>query len=221
MLKYEVNKLRCHKLADRLLKALNEREKCLMKGECIVSAVFLDPRFKMYLNQEKCTMARVHIISAYKRLCSIPNHEIQNIIRQTYVPEPLSDTDMSDQPFEKMLEARFGRCGGDESQLTHSERFERELHDYDVTHRSRLPVKAKILDFWKEIGPKFPLLKYVSTVILAAPATQVSVERCFSTLKYVLSDLRTSLSEQKLEDILLIKINHNFENKEKKIEKKT
>lgn len=52
-----------------------------------------------------------------------------------------------------------------------------------------------------------PELYSVAMVILAIPSTQVTVERAFSALAIVLSDLRTGLGEDTLANILLIKLN--------------
>ena len=44
-------------------------------------------------------------------------------------------------------------------------------------------------------------------IVFPVPATQVTVERAFSTLKFVLSDKRANIEDMLLEDILLINLN--------------
>jgi hypothetical protein len=61
----------------------------------------------------------------------------------------------------------------------------------------KIPWKDNILDYWKNVGRDkgnelFPLYK-LATICLSVSATQVSVERCFSTLNYILSELRANL----------------------------
>ncbi len=56
-----------------------------------------------------------------------------------------------------------------------------------------------------------PQFFQLSEVILAVPATQVSVERGFSSLKLILSPLRTNLDPKLSEDILLVRCNKLFE----------
>lgn len=51
--------------------------------------------------------------------------------------------------------------------------------------------------------------------VLSVPATQVSVERLFSGLKFILSPLRTNINEHILENQLLVRANRIFCNKEK------
>lgn len=52
-------------------------------------------------------------------------------------------------------------------------------------------------------------------IVLSVPATQVSVERLFSGLKYILFLLRTNINENILEDQLLVRANRIFSCKDK------
>lgn len=47
----------------------------------------------------------------------------------------------------------------------------------------------------------------LAKVVFAVPATQVGVERLFSSLKFVLSNLRYNLNENIVDDILVIRNN--------------
>lgn len=75
----------------------------------------------------------------------------------------------------------------------------------------RLAISEEILKYWmaQRNGP-WHRLSAVADVIFSAPSTQVSVERCFSTFRFILNDQRTRLSDQNLENILLLKSNTNF-----------
>lgn len=53
-------------------------------------------------------------------------------------------------------------------------------------------------------------------VVLSVPATQVSVERLFSGLKFILSSLRTNNNKNILENQLLVRSNKIFCRKEKR-----
>lgn len=76
---------------------------------------------------------------------------------------------------------------------------------------NRLEIKKSILEFWEENRNTYPYTIYqIAMVVLGAPATQVSVERSFSGLKFILRDNRGNLSKKMLEDILLIRGNFNL-----------
>ena len=66
----------------------------------------------------------------------------------------------------------------------------------------RLGKNKNILQYWEQFKESKWGLYKLSQVVLAVQATQVNVERAFSGLKYILSPLRTNMSEQLLEDHL-------------------
>ena len=68
-----------------------------------------------------------------------------------------------------------------------------------------------ILKYWQQKKFESPLLFSISEICLALPVTQVSCERSFSGLKYLLFDLCSNLNPAVLEDILLIRANAKFE----------
>lgn len=69
---------------------------------------------------------------------------------------------------------------------------------------------ANVLHYWDGIGSHDKQMWGLANVVFGAAPTQVSVERTFSTLRWVLSDLRKILGEARLEEILLLKLNNNF-----------
>jgi len=70
----------------------------------------------------------------------------------------------------------------------------------------RLGSKTDILSFWKNNATD-SILRDVAYTILSVPGTQVSVEQLFSQLKFILSDLRWSLSPENLQNILIVRCN--------------
>lgn len=72
----------------------------------------------------------------------------------------------------------------------------------------RIPIDGNVLEFWASSNSK---LAAIAMVVLAIPSTQVTVERLFSSLKYIFSEQRNRLSPLVLESILLIRANGIFE----------
>jgi len=58
-----------------------------------------------------------------------------------------------------------------------------------------------------------PELSQLAKVVFSAPATQVSVERLFSGLKFILSPYRSNIFSKNLENQLLVRTNRLFDNK--------
>lgn len=70
--------------------------------------------------------------------------------------------------------------------------------------------KRNIISFWMSKKSTYPSLFEIAMVVYGTPATQNSVERLFSAVKFILNDNRLSLSADKLENILLLRCNSNM-----------
>lgn len=81
-----------------------------------------------------------------------------------------------------------------------------EIENFDVVFE-RLPLNSDIKKFYHELQFKSPQLSKLAQVVLATPATQVSVERSFSALNFILNEKRTSLSSQNINSLLTVKLN--------------
>jgi len=55
-----------------------------------------------------------------------------------------------------------------------------------------------------------PVIRSLNNIIFAIPATQVTVERLFSHLHYIFSDLRCSIASKILDDILICRLNKEY-----------
>lgn len=95
--------------------------------------------------------------------------------------------------------------GGSSSFKGESSSFHKQLRQLEAEPRQ--PFSYDPWNHWKARKSTHPELYELAMVILAAPSTQVSVERAFSALALVLSDLRTGLSDDTLQNILMIKLN--------------
>lgn len=73
-----------------------------------------------------------------------------------------------------------------------------------------LPSKSSILEYWQQKKMTDPYLYNLAKVVLATPPTSVSVERLFSSLKFVLNNLRMSLNDLIIDDVLVVRNNHLF-----------
>lgn len=74
----------------------------------------------------------------------------------------------------------------------------------------RLNADNNVLEFWKSKQNSDRQLYELSNIILAVPATQVSVERAFSGVGLILTARRTQLGEKTLADIMLVKLNSSL-----------
>lgn len=67
-----------------------------------------------------------------------------------------------------------------------------------------------ISQYWIVKGANYPTLSKLAQIVNVVPATQASVVRNFSILKWMLADKRNQLSSNNLESILIVKLNTNY-----------
>lgn len=79
--------------------------------------------------------------------------------------------------------------------------------EIDNYNPKSIDVDKDIMLYWEETKYMYPFLYQLAKVVHSVPATQVSVERSFSALKLILTDLRCNLSSESLKKILFVKLN--------------
>ncbi|XP_062556377.1 uncharacterized protein LOC134221205 [Armigeres subalbatus] len=192
-----------NRFARPLIDALNQRLVSLKDNMIFKASLYLDPRFT-YMNSTFFTPdekeeVQNYIMCVWKRIEKLRSKEDSATTVQTqslntsndidnYLTEMFGGSssymDISQDPSSKIRQ-----------QLKMLEVEPRKLHDYDTWSH------------WLLKKSTHPELTIVALAILATPSNQVSVERAFSALGLVLSDLRTGLADETLEDILLLKLN--------------
>lgn len=129
-------------------------------------------------------------------------------------PQDDTTTDEDKNDFDKFFEESFL---SESSPNVLSDQFLLEK----IIKISLQPRQIFIIDpfeYYEQFRNKDPLLFELATTVLAAPATQVSVERAFSALKILITPQRTNLKKKTIEDVLLVSLNRemiscvNFEN---------
>jgi hypothetical protein len=75
---------------------------------------------------------------------------------------------------------------------------------------NRVDKDTNVLQYWLGRKSSNPVLFQLSQIVLSVPATQVSVERLFSSLKFILSSQRSQMSEELLNNVLIIRANKLF-----------
>lgn len=70
-----------------------------------------------------------------------------------------------------------------------------------------IDINLNIMSYWEDKKFTHPYLYKLANVINSVPAIQVSVERCFSALKLILTDLRSNISADSLQKLLFLKLN--------------
>lgn len=87
-----------------------------------------------------------------------------------------------------------------------------EDDDYEIlktirNYTDKKPLETDVIQYWYNKRFACPILYKLACIVHAVPASQVSVERCFSTLRFILSDYRTRMGENTLEKLMLVMLN--------------
>jgi len=183
-----------------LLNNLKIRENLLFDSDAIITSIFLDPRYKTMLTTPQIDKARIHVLHTYHTIKKIYSTANEPTLDFKETMTPLEDDDevevLLKQNDKKLkLDLNFSSCS--------------ILEQFDSYRRKpRINKKGCIFKFWEEMKVDYPELYTVTVNIIAVPTTQVSVERAFSALKFILSPNRANLSEKMLEDILYLRLNN-------------
>ena len=73
--------------------------------------------------------------------------------------------------------------------------------DLELDHKN-----FNILEYWFSQRLKHPELYELAKVVFSSPVTQVSVERLFSNVAYILNHLRSRMTEMLLNDTILVRM---------------
>lgn len=197
-------------LAGTLVEKIFDRKKVLMANPALISAVYLDPRYKFELTETEVDIAKCFLSNLYKKITQTETKQVtqncqpdQDDLFEQYlarscsnipVYEPDSGTSNSNLTREKLM---------------HHDEFLIFLDKYDE-NPVRLKYKYSILQYWEENKHESPELYKLACILNAIAPTEVSVERAFSTLRFILTHTRTNLLPDMLQNILLINLNKDM-----------
>lgn len=93
------------------------------------------------------------------------------------------------------------------TQIREEEDIEMLLETFDTPTVSS---KTDVIQFWEAEKENNEILYKLAMIVFAIPPTEVQIERDFSKLNFVFSHLRCRLTEERLEDIMVINLNSDL-----------
>lgn len=200
-----------HPMARRILIEMDNRKSALLENELVTSAIYLDPRFQICLDDTQKQEAVKFLIALWQRIKKHSDviEENAECGESNENSDEMNDSKVSD--LEKLLrKIELTKNTATKSIQSHgSEAVLRALQEFG--NIKRMPPTESVVSFWEKHQHDEPILYELASVIYSVCATQVPVERSFSGLKYILNDLRTNISQECLENILMIYLNKNKE----------
>lgn len=206
-------------IADGIVKSMKKREAQMMENEILLAVTFIDPKHRILLEDDQCTMARQCLCNLAVEMEGIElDGDIQNI-KIELVESQSSSSSNDAETFEQHLKRmQKGRNKAKKMKLdaTTSQPFNMKVKKFkedfnkamDQVEEIEVAESNRGLSLQDFIAGYPEIVRGVASTIAAFPATQVSVERLFSALKIMKSDLRSSLKEDIVEAILFF-LNYN------------
>ena len=179
----------------------------LFQNSAFVSCIFLDPRYQKLLSKEDKLRAKQHLVKTWMKIQGLkeagPNENENSTGSMKNEKDDDGDSDLDMYLAEKETDAV-----NYDNQKINTVDIVSILDTFEQT--KRIDQKCSILNYWNDNRCLNPQLFELAEALMAVPSTQVSVERTFSQLKFVLSDQRCSMTSNILEDIMLIRCNKQF-----------
>ncbi len=182
--------------AQELLNVLLSKCNNLLSSESMIAAIYLDPRFHFLLSDEQKKTALLYLENMYVRMFGNVSQESVNRVAER------DESNVKDN-FEVYLMKK-------EAETMHPGIMSIQDTFKDFCSRKRLHPNDDVIAYWNNNGFANSNLVAVANAILSIPGTQVSVERSFSDLKFILNDFRTKIDEFLLDSVLFLRINNRF-----------
>lgn len=192
-LKLSLEKL-SHELAKEIVDCMIKREDGLLNTPTVLASVFVDPRYRLLLSDDEATVAVKHLSDIRKRLKRLKGEDVEQ-------PSALEESN----------------AGCDLTALIKQKKAANPFYKYEIADIDffrplfTLPLVDDLntspLDYWAKRKIADPELYQIVCVVNAAAPTQVSVERSFSGLAYILNARRVSMGDKLLQAILTVRLN--------------
>lgn len=193
------------KLSNHLLKALEKRNENVFKNPLMTCALYLDPRYRMAVisSREKTEQAKSMLMKISRRIRAIESAQNESISNQSN--EISSDSLNLDFDEQKAISEHFNL--NQNTNISMNVDIETII---DMFSPELMPVNSSVLEFWESMKENESQLYKLAMVVFSVPPTEVQIERDFSRLKFIFSDRRHSLTQQRLEEILLLHFNKDL-----------
>lgn len=192
--------------SQQLLTQMNNYHNMLIENPTIIGAVYLDPRYQRGLGNKK-SLAVEFLADLYEKIIRIEAFNDASTMVETE-EENNNHSNGSYDELDEYLNACNSAYGVERTiSLDARQKITKILNDFNG---EGLPLTASVLEYWKEKSNTDPELYKLASVMMTIPPTQTSVERVFSALALVLTSHRTKLEDETLENILLVRLNHDL-----------
>lgn len=194
--------------AQCLYDALDQRKEGIFDNDLMYAAIFLDPRFhtEIATNELKMERAKAVLVKIWRRM-NILNAPTE--LMQSNKEKSTNSLSFEFNP-DVALAQHLANDNKNDASLTHSTQ-EKDIEEIiDNYQPDAMPFSTSVIKFWQSIKQDNPELYQLACVIFSVPPTEVQIERDFSSLNFVFTNRRCSISSERLEEIMLIHLNRDL-----------
>lgn len=188
-------------MAEVIIQSMTERENLLINNTAVNSCI---PRYKVFCKNPREAISHLKSLWRCIQVQKIGNH----VPHQTISAQVLLNVSLENDPIERLLK-QYDQVGVHHQRFAEEEieeeRIEAILSSFSRT--DRISQKKNIFHYWESKRETHPELYQLATVLNAVPCTQVSVGRSFSSFSFIYNCLRTRISDDNLENILIVRLN--------------
>lgn len=191
----------------KLRKWIEPREKAVFSNKIVVAAMYIDKRFSLTLTQAQINIAKDFIRGLVAKKARV-GRSLQAHPAPAEEEEEDSDDSIEIDDFDAYMGSLSGPSDAPPPTVTiQPAALEDEFVRLEALRR--LPAITVMKEFWSSID-KFPVIKSIVFDLIAVPMTEVSAERLFSHLNFILNKNRSCLKDLILDAILFLRMNGKF-----------
>lgn len=201
--------------ANCLTNALHERQQIIFNNSAMLSAIFLDPRYRNEISNDTNLrdQAIQTLLNLWRRL-----NRLNETINET-MDETMNDTtknfskesfgsDIANIDFDDHSIVDEYMSKSNQSQSLEPATNIPNLH-IEAALELFQPEKTSqaVIEYWVENKSQHPDLYKLAMVVYGIPPAETQIERDFSALQFIIGQRRHSLSHEQVEAILTIFLN--------------
>lgn len=199
-IKFEITKYGEENLAQQLLSEMKTRESDLFNNQVLHAAIYLDPRYQLYIPQPNKENAVTFLSSLHKKLAFL-KHENFNANLHAYDSNEL----------DAFLNSIFDHVETEHKENNTTDSTNKDIKTILLEFNGNKELRSSsVFDYWRANKDLKPELYNLAVTVHSVPPTQTTVERSFSAMALILSPLRTRLSDKNLENLLLVRLNREI-----------
>lgn len=200
------------KLGNCLINALNNRQQTIYKNPAMLSAIYLDPRYRseIILDENLVREAIGMLSNLWRRLSCFGTEKTTETTTDCSKESSGLNTSIDFDNIEILDNYLSRSCHAHNSEPAANTQTLSIEEQLELFQPEKVSSDTSIISFWESEKEQNNNLYQLAMVIYAIPPSETQIERDFSTLEFIFSQKRQRLSAEMLESILTIHLNSDI-----------